>query len=110
MVGMDKEIEITKTIINEVLKNSGIALVDTILFGSRVKGSHKKDSDWDFLIVVNEELSFNDKWALILKIKRRLAKLRIPNDIIIKSKKQLESQMADVGRIAYYAFKEGIQV
>jgi len=36
-----------------------------ILFGSRARGDYKEDSDWDFLIIVNEELNRKEKRAIL---------------------------------------------
>jgi hypothetical protein len=54
-----------------------------------------------FLIIVNKKLSFNEKWSIIDGIKLRLARLKIPNDIFIKSNDELEESKEDVGRIIY---------
>ena len=107
---MTTEIETVKNLVREECNRSGISLLDIFLFGSRARGNQGKDSDWDFLVVIDKDLGFNDKWSLILKLKRRLAKLGIPNDIVIKSRDQLEAQKTDVGHIAYYALREGVRV
>jgi predicted nucleotidyltransferase len=102
--------EIAVEIIKEELTKKGIKVIKIILFGSRVKGYYKADSDWDFLIIVKEDLSRDEKWDAILHIKRRLAKLKISNDIIINSEKEFKERLKDVGYITYYALKEGVEV
>ncbi len=97
-------------IIKEEIKKNGLKVLKILLFGSRAKGNYKQDSDFDFFVIVDKKLSFNEKWDIIDGIKIKLAKLRILNDIIIKSNDEIEEEKYDVGRITYYVFKEGIEV
>ena len=80
----------TKTIeiIREELRRRGIGVERILLFGSRARGDYTEDSDWDLLVVIDRSLKFSEKWDLIDAIKIRLAKLGIPNDIILKSRKR----------------------
>ncbi|MGB9856235.1 MAG: nucleotidyltransferase domain-containing protein [Caldisericum exile] len=97
-------------IIREEIEKRGIKVTKIILFGSRAKGTYKEDSDWDFFVVIDKKLSFNEKWDIIDEIKIRLAKLGTPNDIILKSEDEVEEAKEDVGRITYYVLKEGVEV
>ena len=97
-------------VINKAFEKEGVRVLKIILFGSRARGDFSKDSDWDFLITVDKDLSFKDKHQIIIEIQRRLAKLRIPNDIIIKSQKQFEIMKEYPGNISFYANKEGITI
>lgn len=97
-------------IIKEELKKRGREVKKIILFGSRAKGTYRKDSDCDFFVIIDKELNFSQKWEIIDDIKIRLAKLRIPNDIILKSEKEIEEARQDVGRITYYVLKEGVEI
>jgi predicted nucleotidyltransferase len=97
-------------IIKETIENKGLKVLKIILFGSRAKGNAKKDSDWDFFIVIDKKLNFNEKWDIIDEIKIKLAKLKIPNDIIIKSEDEIIESKGDVGRITYYILKEGVEL
>ncbi len=97
-------------IIKEEIEKNGPKVLKIFLFGSRAKGTYRQDSDFDFFVIVDKKLSFNEKWNIIDEIKIKLAKLRIPNDIIIKSSDEVEEEKNDVGRITYYVFKEGIEV
>lgn len=105
-----REIETAKKIILEEIKKAGLKPIRILLFGSRAKNKHKKDSDWDFYAIVDRDLDHKEKWEIILKIKRRLAELEIPNDIIINSVNWVEKYQNDVGRITYYVLKEGVEV
>jgi predicted nucleotidyltransferase len=100
---MEKAIQIIK----EIIENRGIKVLKIILFGSRAKGNAKEDSDWDFLVIVDKDLDRKKKWDIIIKIKRKLAELKIPNDIIINSIREFEERKDNVGYITYYALREG---
>ncbi len=97
-------------IIREELEKQGLNPVKIILFGSRARGDFNSDSDWDFLVVVDKDINRNKKRDIILQIKRRLASLRIPNDIVINSFEQMQEKANDVGYITYYALKEGVEL
>jgi len=100
---MEKAIQIIK----ETIENRGIKVLKIILFGSRAKDKAREDSDWDFLIIVDKDLDRREKWDIIIKIKRKLAELKIPNDIIINSIREFEERKDNVGYITYYALREG---
>jgi len=102
--------EIISKVINEILEKEGIEVKKIILFGSRARGNFKKDSDWDLMVVINKNLSFLEKRKIIAEMQRRLAKHKIPNDIILKSEQQFDTMKNYVGCISYYASKEGLQV
>ncbi len=94
-------------LISDELRKKGIGVRKVILFGSRARGDYNDSSDWDFLVVIDKKISFHEKWDIIEDIKRRLVRNRITNDIIIKSWDEVEEEKDDVGRITYYALKEG---
>ncbi len=100
---MDKAIKIIK----DEIEKRGMNVLKIILFGSRAKGDAKEDSDWDFLVIVDKDLDRKEKWDIIIKIKRKLATLKIPNDIIINSIRDFEERKDNVGYITYYAIREG---
>ena len=97
-------------IIRDELAKKGFNVIKIILFGSRARGDFRPDSDWDFLAVVDKDMDWNEKRSVILQIKRQMARLRIPNDIIINSFKQTQERADDVGYITYYALKEGVEL
>ncbi len=103
---MKKAVEIIK----EELRKRNIKVLKIILFGSRAKAEETRQSDWDFFVVIDKKLNFNEKWDIIDEIKIKLAKLNIPNDIIIKSQEEVEEAKEDVGRITYYVLKDGIEI
>lgn len=107
---MDEILKRAVEVIKEELEERSIHIGDILLFGSRARGDFDINSDWDFLIITEEEISREEKWDIILSIKRRLAKLKIPNDVLIVSVKEVEDRAKDVGDIIYYALKEGINI
>jgi len=97
-------------VIREVLGNADIAARRIVLFGSRARGDFREDSDLDFLILVADELSFAQKHELEGRMRRALAALRIPNDIIIQTEERFDQMKGLVGNISYYAAREGVEV
>ncbi|MEO0185776.1 MAG: nucleotidyltransferase domain-containing protein [candidate division WOR-3 bacterium] len=104
---MENEVEIAKNIIIEEIKKNGFEVKTIYLFGSRAKGNYSRDSDWDFYIIIDKDLSFFQKRKIIAQIRRRLAELRIPNDIIIQSESVVKKRKNNVGYLTYYVLKEG---
>ncbi len=110
MVKMEKEIEIAKQIILEETNKFGLEVKVIYLFGSRAKGNYTKDSDWDFYVVVDKDVDFSRKRKLNAQIRKKLAELRFPNDIIIQSQSVVEKRINDVGYLTHYVIKEGIRI
>ena len=102
--------EIISKIINEVLEKRGNAVKIIILFGSRERSDFKRNSGWNLMVVINKNLSFFEKRKIIAEMQRRLAKHKMPNDIILKSEQQFDTMKNYVDCISYYASKEGLQV
>ena len=107
----DEEIRnIIKETIKKVLKQYNIKLSKIILFGSRARGDHKEDSDWDCFVIVDDELDRDKKRKIIARIRMEFARLKIPNDIIIQSSATFEKCKTDVGYLTYYVLKEGVEI
>ncbi len=104
------EIEIVKSVINEILGKANIPLSKIILFGSRARSDFAPDSDWDFLVIVKDNLANELRMRLLGSIRKRLAFHKIPNDIIIKSENIIDEQKNDRGYLTYYALRDGITV
>lgn len=105
-----KEIEKAKQIIRSEIEAAGFKIKRMFLFGSRARSDYKKDSDWDFYVVIDNNIPFIEKRKIITQIRRRMAKNRIPNDIIIQSIEAFEKRKNNVGYLAYYVIKEGIDI
>jgi predicted nucleotidyltransferase len=72
-----KKYEIFERVKKEVLKDYPSAKI--ILYGSRARGDFEGLSDWDFLILVNEEINFNQK----LEINDKLFAIELEIDEIL---------------------------
>jgi predicted nucleotidyltransferase len=57
---------IVKLVKQEVIKIDRNA--EVILFGSRARGDYRKDSDWDFLILLNQPLTKDLKEFILDKL------------------------------------------
>jgi len=81
-----------------------------ILFGSRVRGDYKEDSDRDILIVTKEELNRSVEDEFWLEIGREIVRIGIIVKIIITSKREFEEYSGYYGFVHYHALKEGVVV
>ncbi len=104
---MKKALKNIRCVISEVAKKHNVKIEKIILFGSRARGEHKKDSDWDLLIVTSEKLDPDSKVNFWYDIYRRL---NLPADIIIVSKETLEKFKESKGFIYSYALTEGVSI
>lgn len=95
-------------VIREIFTTRNLKIEKIIFFGSRARGDYNNESDWDILVISSRELPIRQKHWLIGRIKRQFAKLNIPNDIIIQSRRKIELQKAFPGNISYVANLEGL--
>jgi predicted nucleotidyltransferase len=105
------EIEIQNsitTIIREECENQGFNVRKLILFGSRVSGSLNNESDWDFIAILDKPISWSEKMKIWLPVNRRLGKLGVDADVLLKSEDDFEKDRLDTGKVSYYAYKNGI--
>jgi Nucleotidyltransferase domain. len=107
---MPHEIQQIKSVITEEVNRIGHRVEDLILFGSRARGDPDERSDWHVLVVTEEAMDIQTRHRVILAIKRRLAALHIPNDVLVCSRAEVERHKNDVGRIHYYALREGVRL
>ncbi|KJJ85158.1 Nucleotidyltransferase domain protein [Candidatus Omnitrophus magneticus] len=54
---ISKAIDIIKKILDK-------RIYKIFLFGSRARGDFREDSDWDFMVLLNEEITFKEKKCL----------------------------------------------
>jgi len=107
---MDENLKKIKEVILNVAKEMNIEIDKIILFGSRARGDYREDSDYDILIVTKEKLDRERLINFFGKIKMRLAKFRIPNDIIIKSLNEIENEKELKYSITSIAIEEGYTI
>jgi predicted nucleotidyltransferase len=97
-------------VIQDVLGRHEISIQRVFLFGSRARGEAGCDSDWDFYVVVDGDPTFAQRHRAVTGIRRELARLRIPNDVILKSARQFERMKEYPGHLAYEVAQEGTLV
>ncbi len=93
-----------------IAREHGIEVDKIILFGSRARGDYTEDSDWDVLVVTKEEVDNKRKVDFIVELKILFARLNIPNDIIVKSREELDEEKNYAFTISSFALKEGISI
>ncbi len=78
-----------------------------VLFGSRARGDFKEGSDYDILVIVEVPLTIKEKMRLTRLLRKRLAKIGIDADIIIKSEDEINYYKEKIGSVVRGALKEG---
>ncbi len=97
-----------KRVIEDTAKKHGIDIEKIILFGSRARGDFRKDSDWDFLIIIRSRYDKRVIKEFLLEVRRALVDMGIIPEIIITEKDTVEKYKDYTGYIYYYALSEGI--
>ena len=82
------------------------ARLQIILFGSQARGDAHRHSDID-LLVVFEELAYNDKRKTAVDIRVALADLPVAKDIVVTTPEELERHRTRIGSVLRYAQIEG---
>ncbi|MDH5428717.1 MAG: nucleotidyltransferase domain-containing protein [Nitrospirota bacterium] len=75
-----------------------------ILFGSYARGEATPDSDVDLLVIEPEILHKRDEMVRLRKV---LRPMRIPVDVVVASKQEIDDWGHLPGTIYYWALKEG---
>jgi len=95
-------------VIQNVLLRHNIGIEQILLFGSRARGEARPDSDWDFYVLLDCDLDFPQKRRLVTEIQRELARLRIPNDVILTSAERFQRMKDFPGHLGYTVAREGV--
>lgn len=107
---MELNLDIAKQIIKEEIEKAGLKLIQLKLFGSRARGDYNKSSDWDFYVVINEDIEYTKKLEITSRIRRKLVEIKFSCDIIIHSVSLVNEMKNDIGYLTYYVFKEGVDL
>jgi len=105
---VQEELRWIKAVIEEEVQKAGCRLVRLYLFGSRAKGTHSPQSDWDLYAVVDKDLPFDSREKLASRICWRLAENDLFADVFVQSEKTVQQRKNDTGRLTYYVVKEGV--
>ncbi len=106
----DKIPAVAKEIIAEEVEKAGYHLERVMLFGSRARGDFRSDSDWDFYVIVEEEIAPSDRREIVKNIYRKFIHAGFWGDVFIHSKKTAEARKGNTGFLTYYVFKEGREI
>ena len=102
---MELQNSIKQTVLS-VLPNAKV-----LLFGSRAKGNYTALSDYDFLVVTENDLPLNEKRDFAGKIRRALiALLNAPVDVLINSREEISKKKLLPGHVIKQALNEGIEL
>ena len=94
-----------KKIISNFLPES-----EVILFGSRARGDHQPNSDYDILVISKNSLDNHQRLHFQALIRRSLAREDILADIVIHSLNSIEEKSNLPGHIVRSALNEGVRV
>jgi len=81
-----------------------------VLFGSRARNPQSSGGDYDFLIIIRQDLDIKRKMYYKAHIRKMLAKEKIAADILIQSTSELEVNKNLPGHIVREAIKEGLML
>jgi len=108
----EESLKVIKKEIEDVVRNLAYKLERIILFGSRARGDHKKESDWDILVVVRDDLTpkkMKELWFAIYSSLHRRMKFS-SFDVIVKTKRIYENEKLVVNTISNEAYMEGVNL
>lgn len=88
---------------NNIIPNCRI-----LLFGSRARKDNTIDSDYDFLVITKETFDIRKKRTLTALMRKELARLKIPADILIQSEDEVNSKKEVTGHILKQVLREGV--
>ena len=109
-INNDEAIRRIKEVVRDVFDEVGIGVERIILFGSRARGDYDEGSDFDFLVVVNRDITRDEKMRLTHLINMGLARYYIPCDVLIKSRREVEDYRDFFGTATYEALREGVEI
>ncbi len=81
-----------------------------LLFGSRARQDNSSDSDYDFLIVTKNDIEIQQKRLYKSLLRKKLARHKIPADILIQSENEIFIKEKITGHIVRRIIKEGILI
>ncbi|HOK79739.1 MAG TPA: nucleotidyltransferase domain-containing protein [bacterium] len=101
----DKNLERIKEVIKSIFPDAQI-----ILFGSRARGDYKENSDYDIMVIIEQELNIKDKRQYSSYIRKKLIEKRILADVLIRTKKDANYYQDKIGSITRIALLKGVRL
>jgi predicted nucleotidyltransferase len=83
---------------------------EVILFGSRARGDNQMNSDYDLLIIVDDQQNNSERLRSQAMIRKVLSRHQILADVIIHSKSEIAIKRTLPGHLVRIALMEGIRV
>jgi predicted nucleotidyltransferase len=81
---------------------------EVVLFGSRARGQAAPGSDVDLLVVENEPFGKNrSRRQELRRIRRALSRFRVPKDILVYSRDEVERWRNACNHVIARAYREG---
>ena len=81
---------------------------EIVLFGSHAKGTAAADSDIDLLVIMaNDEETRRSRRRITGRIYRRLAPIRLPKDILVYTRGEVERWRGVAGHVVATGMNEG---
>ncbi len=81
-----------------------------LLFGSRARSDNSDDSDYDFMIIIKDTIDIKQKRFYKSVLRKKLAKHKIPADILIQSESEIDVKRNITGHIVRKIIKEGVSI
>ncbi len=81
-----------------------------LLFGSRARLDFSDSSDYDFLIITKDTIDIQQKRFYKSLLRKKLAKYKIPADILIQSETEILVKKQITGHIIREIIKEGVSI
>jgi len=101
--------KVTK-LLKEILEALELNIHKIVLLGSRARGDYTSNSDYDFLIIVQNAMDISEKRRITSFVRMRMAENSIPVDVFLKDIEDYESYKDIVGSLSYEIGREGIVV
>jgi len=106
MINNSKEaLSIIVNLTKELIPDSRV-----LLFGSRARQNYSDTSDYDFLIITKEAIDVERKRLYKSILRKKLAKQKIPADILIQSEEEIQEKKLIIGHIVREIIREGILI
>lgn len=106
---MNEKLQRVRKIIHDEVGKGGFKVCRILLFGSRVRGTVRPDSDWDFYVIIDRDLGFRSRNAIGSKIRWRLSREEdMDADVFVQAETTVRERMEDTGYLTYYVMKGGV--
>lgn len=99
----DQNLANIKRTISFILPGSRI-----ILFGSRSRGDYDDRSDYDIIAISDNNMDIKAKRRYASLIRRELAVLGIPVDVLVKTKADISLSQDKIGSVVREAMRDGV--